>query len=203
MHIYFDTATYDEIERDEKVYIIVTNNTTVSSIWIKVTLEAQMGLIGGTMGLLTGFSILSGVEIIYYLIRLVWRFHSIHYLLRFILKAHLIWIFTLSYKIDRFFVKLKSFSGFLCPQEFWKQFGKERLKDVFVNRGWVLSLKERTLINVLNLSYIYKRHFIHFSAIWMILVFVWHIVGRGCFLAEWPTLDKCALRTLQRGQRAF
>ena len=36
----------------------------------KVTTEAQLGLIGGTMGLLTGFSILSGVEIIYYLIRL-------------------------------------------------------------------------------------------------------------------------------------
>merc|ERR1719222_128723 len=52
VHIYFDTATYDEIERDEKV-----------------TMEAQLGLIGGTMGLLTGFSILSGVEIIYYLVR--------------------------------------------------------------------------------------------------------------------------------------
>ena len=36
----------------------------------QVTLEAQLGLIGGTMGLLTGFSILSGVEIIYYLLRL-------------------------------------------------------------------------------------------------------------------------------------
>ena len=34
-----------------------------------MTLEAQLGLIGGTMGLLTGFSILSGVEIIYYLIK--------------------------------------------------------------------------------------------------------------------------------------
>ena len=28
-----------------------------------------MGLIGGTMGLLTGFSLLSGVEIIYYVVR--------------------------------------------------------------------------------------------------------------------------------------
>ena len=37
----------------------------------KVTLEAQLGLIGGTMGLLTGFSILSGVEIVYFLIRLI------------------------------------------------------------------------------------------------------------------------------------
>ena len=50
IQIYFDTATYDEIERD-----------------VKVTINAQLGLIGGTMGLLTGFSILSGVEIIYYL----------------------------------------------------------------------------------------------------------------------------------------
>ena len=32
-------------------------------------MEAQLGLIGGTMGLLTGFSILSGIEIIYYLLR--------------------------------------------------------------------------------------------------------------------------------------
>ena len=32
-------------------------------------MEAQLGLIGGTMGLLTGFSILSGVEILYYILR--------------------------------------------------------------------------------------------------------------------------------------
>ena len=36
---------------------------------MKVTMEAQLGLIGGTMGLLTGFSILSGVEIVFYLLR--------------------------------------------------------------------------------------------------------------------------------------
>ena len=53
IQIYFDTATYDEIKRD-----------------VKVTLEAQLGLIGGTMGLLTGFSILNGVEIIYFAIKL-------------------------------------------------------------------------------------------------------------------------------------
>ena len=50
INIYFGTATYDEIAKDEKV-----------------TTEAALGLIGGTMGLFTGFSILSGVEIIYYL----------------------------------------------------------------------------------------------------------------------------------------
>ena len=56
VQIFFDTATYDEIERD-----------------VKVTLEAQLGVIGGTMGLLTGFSILSGVEIIYFIIKLFTR----------------------------------------------------------------------------------------------------------------------------------
>ena len=35
-----------------------------------MTVESQLGLIGGTMGLLTGFSILSGVEIIYYIVKL-------------------------------------------------------------------------------------------------------------------------------------
>ena len=57
MHLvqfYFVPATYDEIERDKKL-----------------TIEAQLGLIGGTMGLLTGFSILSGVEIIYFAIKFV------------------------------------------------------------------------------------------------------------------------------------
>ena len=53
VEIYFDTATFDDIERDQKVKF-----------------EAQLSLIGGTMGLLTGFSIISGIEIIYFLIRL-------------------------------------------------------------------------------------------------------------------------------------
>ena len=52
IQIYFDTATYDVIEKD-----------------VKVTLEAQLGLIGGTMGLLTGFSILSGIEMVYYAVK--------------------------------------------------------------------------------------------------------------------------------------
>ena len=41
---------------------------------LKVTIEAQLGLIGGTMGLLTGFSILSGVEIVYFLLRFLLNF---------------------------------------------------------------------------------------------------------------------------------
>ena len=54
VQIYFDTATFDEVERDKKIKT-----------------EAQLSLIGGTMGLLTGFSIISGVEIIFFLFRLI------------------------------------------------------------------------------------------------------------------------------------
>ena len=52
LKIHLATETYDEIEKDEKV-----------------TTEAALGLIGGTMGLFTGFSILSGVEIIYFILK--------------------------------------------------------------------------------------------------------------------------------------
>ena len=53
VQIYFDTATFDDIERDKKIKT-----------------EAQLSLIGGTMGLLTGFSIISGIEIIFFIFRL-------------------------------------------------------------------------------------------------------------------------------------
>ena len=52
LHIYLNTATFDKIEKDRKV-----------------TLEAQLGVIGGTMGLLTGFSILSAIEIVYFFVK--------------------------------------------------------------------------------------------------------------------------------------
>ena len=54
VQLFFDTATFDNIERDKKIKT-----------------EAQLSLIGGTMGLLTGFSIISGVEIIFFLFRLI------------------------------------------------------------------------------------------------------------------------------------
>ena len=53
INIYFDTGSFDEIEKGRKV-----------------TLEAQLGVIGGTMGLFTGFSLVSAVEIVYFVIRL-------------------------------------------------------------------------------------------------------------------------------------
>ena len=54
VQIYFDTASFDDIERDKKIKT-----------------EAQLSLIGGTMGLLTGFSIISGVEIVFFLFKLI------------------------------------------------------------------------------------------------------------------------------------
>ena len=52
VEIYFDTATFDDIEKDKKIKT-----------------EAQLSLIGGTMGLLSGFSIISGIEIVFFLFR--------------------------------------------------------------------------------------------------------------------------------------
>ena len=49
VRIYFDTPTFDKITKDEKVKFV-----------------DMVSAIGGTMGLLTGFSIISGVEILYY-----------------------------------------------------------------------------------------------------------------------------------------
>ena len=80
VQIYFDTSTFDEIERDVKVlfinvnqcYRVLCHNNLLYDLLMfldQVTLESALGLIGGTMGLLTGFSILSGVEIIYFVFR--------------------------------------------------------------------------------------------------------------------------------------
>ena len=52
--IYFGSATFDQIEKDTKM-----------------TMETMVGVIGGTMGLFTGFSILSGVEIVYYAVKFI------------------------------------------------------------------------------------------------------------------------------------
>ena len=53
VQIFFDTATFDNVERDKKIKF-----------------DAQLSLIGGTMGLLTGFSIISGVEIVFFLFKI-------------------------------------------------------------------------------------------------------------------------------------
>ena len=54
MRIYFGPAMFDRITRDKKVKF-----------------QDKLGAVGGTMGLLTGFSIVSGVEIVYYLLKII------------------------------------------------------------------------------------------------------------------------------------
>ena len=53
VNIYFNTPTFDHITKDAKT------NTMM-----------QISVIGGTLGLFTGFSIMSGIEVLYYLIKI-------------------------------------------------------------------------------------------------------------------------------------
>ena len=51
---YFDTETFEKVTKDRKT-----------------TVEAMISLVGGTMGLFTGFSIFSAIEILYFIAKCV------------------------------------------------------------------------------------------------------------------------------------
>ena len=53
VRIYFDTPTFDRITKDRAAKFV-----------------DMLSAIGGTMGLLTGFSIISGVEILYFCVKI-------------------------------------------------------------------------------------------------------------------------------------
>ena len=53
VRIYFDATTFDQIEKDRADKFV-----------------DMLSAIGGTMGLLTGFSIISGVEIVYFAVKI-------------------------------------------------------------------------------------------------------------------------------------
>ena len=57
VRIFFDTPTYDKIIKDRAAKFV-----------------DMLSAIGGTMGLLTGFSIISGVEILYFIAKLAAAF---------------------------------------------------------------------------------------------------------------------------------
>ena len=54
VRIFFDTPTFDKIEKDSAVKFV-----------------DMVSAIGGNMGLLTGFSIISGVEILYFSVKII------------------------------------------------------------------------------------------------------------------------------------
>ena len=56
VRIYFETPTFDRITKDRAAKFV-----------------DMLSAIGGTMGLLTGFSIISGVEILYFALRVGWQ----------------------------------------------------------------------------------------------------------------------------------
>ena len=53
VRIYFDATTFDIITKDKAAKFV-----------------DMLSAIGGTMGLLTGFSIISGVEVIYFIVKI-------------------------------------------------------------------------------------------------------------------------------------
>ena len=57
MRIYFNTPTFDRITKDRAAKFV-----------------DMLSAIGGTMGLLTGFSIISAVEIFYFAAKILYRF---------------------------------------------------------------------------------------------------------------------------------
>ena len=59
VRIYFDTPTFDIITKDRSAKFV-----------------DMLSAIGGTMGLLTGFSIISGVEIMYFAVKILLSFIS-------------------------------------------------------------------------------------------------------------------------------
>ena len=56
VRIYFDTPTFDRVTKDRSVKFV-----------------DALSAVGGTMGLLTGFSIISGVEILYFTSKIIWK----------------------------------------------------------------------------------------------------------------------------------
>ena len=54
VRIYFDATTFDKIVKDSAAKGV-----------------DMLSAIGGTMGLLTGFSIISGVEIVYFTVKII------------------------------------------------------------------------------------------------------------------------------------
>ena len=57
VRIYFDTPAFTKITKDRAAKFV-----------------DQLSAIGGTMGLLTGFSIISAVEIVYFAVKIVWKY---------------------------------------------------------------------------------------------------------------------------------
>ena len=63
VRIFFDTATFSDITMDKRAKFV-----------------DKLAAVGGTIGLFTGFSIISGIEIIYFVLKFIGgtTFQSVH-----------------------------------------------------------------------------------------------------------------------------
>ena len=68
VRILLSTATFDVAEKYDKYDSLFFGRFSKHK-FSRVNLESALGLIGGTMGLFTGFSVLSAVEIVYYALK--------------------------------------------------------------------------------------------------------------------------------------
>ena len=59
VRIYFETPTFDRITKDRSAKF-----------------GDMLSAIGGTMGLLTGFSLISGIEMMYFIMKIISKFCS-------------------------------------------------------------------------------------------------------------------------------
>ena len=53
VRVFFDTSTFQRITKDRAVKLV-----------------DKLSAVGGTMGLLTGFSVISGVELVYFVVKI-------------------------------------------------------------------------------------------------------------------------------------
>ena len=88
MRIYFDTPTFDRITKDDAAKPV-----------------QMLSAIGGTMGLLTGFSIISAIEIIYFVIKFAFQ----------IFKCNCDFENVNSNKVSTWILKSNLVGGFLSP----------------------------------------------------------------------------------------
>ena len=68
VHIYFNTPTFDHITKVSDI-IIIYHKLLPDHQDAKTNTMTQISVIGGTLGLFTGFSIMSAVEIIYFIVK--------------------------------------------------------------------------------------------------------------------------------------
>ena len=74
VRIFFDTSTFDKVTKGS-IKMKSWNFAALNQIQDeKAKSVDKLSAIGGTFGLLTGFSIISAVEVLFFMLKMVWSF---------------------------------------------------------------------------------------------------------------------------------